>query len=1144
VFLLDDVVVYSASDLAAAARCEYALLRAFDAHLGWGPKVADANALLDRAAHLGDEHEKRHLHELRAQVGDTARIIGRPAKTRAALIAAAEATRQAVSARSPLIAQAAMFDGCFLGYADFLILEDGGYRLRDTKLARSVKVTALLQLAAYADAMRAAGVPILDEVELALGNGALAFYPVNELVPVSRSRRRVLQELLDGHYAGGEPVRWGDESVRACLRCPDCEVEVRARDDLMLVAGLRSSQRARLIDAGITTMAQLAEHRGPIDGLSASTSDALGRQARLQTSELIDDKPAYEVVTPSALSGLPPPSPGDIFFDFEGDPLWTADGRSWGLEYLFGVLGADGDFMPIWAHDRNQERQALREFLDIVRERRARYPNMHVYHYASYEKTALLRLAGSYGVGEEEVDDLLRNNVLVDLYPLVCSSIRAGTASYSLKYLEPLYMGDELRTGDVTTASDSIVMYAKYCELLDDGQNDAAAIVLADIEDYNRYDCRSTRRLRDWLLARAQEHGVAHRQPTPPAEKTKDPIDEDETARALWYFAGDELSERTAEQQAVAMIAGARGYHQRENKPFWWGHFQRMEYPVDEWADTSGVFMVEHAEVEEDWREPQGKEKKPRRRLRLHGVLDSGNLDSKAMQAIYAPPAPDSLDHHANGRACHNVTIESVDDPAEPTQVVVVETGVGAANETHDQLPFALTPPPPISTDGLKNAINAVATSVVGVLPNLPAAAYLDLLARRPPRTRSGQPLPRTGDDVADITTALLDLDRSYVAVHGPPGCGKTYTAAHVIARLVNSHDWRIGVVAQSHSVVENLLDKVVEAGVNRQRVGKRPKNPDSREQRPWRQLANADYPAFIAAEGGCVIGGTAWDFANSSRVLPDSLDLLVVEEAGQFCLANTIAVASAARNLLLLGDPQQLPQVSQGTHPEPVDQSALGWLVDGAPTLDPTLGYFLARSWRMHSAVCGPVSRHSYAGQLISFEEFTDARLLAGRDAGVHEVAVEHEGNSTDSAEEAERIVAEVTALVGLPWTDEHGTRPLGLSDVLVVAAYNAQVQMIRTHLANAGLGQVQVGTVDKFQGREAPVVFYSLSASSADDVPRGISFLLNRNRVNVAISRAKYAAYIVRSPQLTEYLPSTPVGLVELGAFLALAENRAAFT
>ena len=289
------------------------------------------------------------------------------------------------------------------------------------------------------------------------------------------------------------------------------------------------------------------------------------------------------------------------------------------------------------------------------------------------------------------------------------------------------------------------------------------------------------------------------------------------------------------------------------------------------------------------------------------------------------------------------------------------------------------------------------------------------------------------------------------------------------------------------------------------------------------------------------MIGGTAWDFANPNRVPPGSLDLLVIDEAGQFCLANTIAVASAAASLLLLGDPQQLPQVSQGTHPEPVDGSALGWLVEDHRTLPAERGYFLDCTHRMHPAVCAPVSVLAYEGRLQSNADVTAARQLEGYSPGVHVVRVPHDGNATESPEEAAAIVAQIRALVGLAWTTEDGTRPLTAADVLVLAPYNAQVLLLRQHLAAAGLGDVRVGTVDKFQGTEAPVAIVSMTASSVEDIPRGIPFLLNRNRLNVAISRAQYAAVIVRAETLTDYLPAAPSGLVDLGAFLALTASGA---
>ncbi len=1128
VFVTDDgMVIYSASDLAAAARCEYALLRSFDAQLGRGPRVAAEDELLARTAQLGGEHEQRHLDELRGDASVT--VIGRPPYTVAGLTAAAEQTLAAVQRRAPVIYQAAMFDGRFAGFADFLVYDGARYTLRDTKLARSVKVEALLQLAAYSETLTAAGVPVAPEVELVLGDGATSSYPVDELLPVYRPRRAALQRLLDTHLASDRPVDWENTDVHACFRCPECAAQVRAHDDLLLVAGMRVSQRARLIDAGITTVGQLAAHRGPVDGVHPRILTSLTAQARLQRAPRDDGKPPYEVVDTQPLMQLPNPDKGDLFFDFEGDPLWTADGVEWGLEYLFGVLGtkSDNDFHPLWAHDRQSERQALRDFLKLVQKQRKRHPNMHVYHYAAYEKTALLRLAGRYGEGEDTVDELLRNGVLVDLYPLVRKSIRVGTENYSLKSLEPLYMGAQLRSGDVTTATDSITQYAQYSALRAEGRDDDAAIVLKEIEDYNRYDCTSTRKLRDWLINRAIESSVPPMGAQPVGRSA--PVEpEDQLARTLRRFVGD--GARRPEQQAVAMVAAARGYHRREDKPFWWGHFDRLNHPVEEWADGTDVFVADEAIVETDWHTPP-RARKPQRRVRLRGALATGEL-SREMYALYEPPAPDGLTDDPDRRAFGSVQVLEADDPSAPTEVLIVEREPKDGT-VFDQVPFALTPGPPIRTTALRESIDATANQLAAGLPALPANPVVDLLLRRPPRTRSGAALPQSGERVQDaITAALLDLDSSYLAVHGPPGTGKTFTSAAVIARLVNEHRWRIGVVAQSHAVVENLFRDVIAAGVDAGSVAKKPHGDDPL----WTEIGEKDYPMFIADHRGCVIGGTAWDFANGTRVPRGGLDLLVVEEAGQYSLANTIAVAPAAANLLLLGDPQQLPQVSAGTHPEPVDTSALGWLVDGRHTLPAELGYFLDRSYRMHPAVCSAVSKLSYDGRLRSVDAVTTARRLDGYPPGVRVLQVDHDGNATDSPEEADAIVAETARLVGMPWTDERGTRPLAPEHVMVVTPYNAQVVTLRQRLDAAGFTDVRVGTVDKFQGQQAPVVFISMVASSIDDVPRGISFLLNRNRLNVAVSRAKYAAVIVRSAHLTEYLPGTPAGLVELGAFLAL--------
>ncbi|QLL06220.1 TM0106 family RecB-like putative nuclease [Mycobacterium vicinigordonae] len=1129
-FVTGSRFVYSASDLASAARCEYALLRDFDARLGWGPVVAADDELLARAAALGNEHEQRLLDQLRSQYGDAIAVIGRPAYTDAGLAAAAAATLRAVSNAAPVVYQAAMYDGRFVGFADFLIREGERYRVIDTKLARSPKVSAVLQLAAYAEALTAAGVPVTEEAELILGDGTVVRYPVDDLMPVYRSQRAHLQQLLDTHHAAGQAVRWEDEGVQACMRCPLCSEQLRERDDLFLVAGMRISQREKLLAAGITTIGELAGAARRVTGLSATTLGALTAQAKIQLLQRNTGTPQFEMVNPQPLALLPEPDPGDLFFDFEGDPLWTADGTNWGLEYLFGVLeaGPTGAFRPLWAHSRVEEREALKQFLAMVAKRCKRHPNMHIYHYAPYERTALLRLAGRYGVGEDEVDNLLRNGVLVDLYPLVRKSIRAGAESVSLKALEPLYMGAQLRSGDVTTAADSITGYARYCELASEGRSDEAASVLKEIEDYNHYDCVSTRNLRDWLLMRAWEAGVTPTG-TQPVPKQDTIEDHDELASRLARFTGDGAAEdRTPGQIAVAMVAAARGYHQREDKPFWWAHFDRLNYPVEEWSDNSDVFVIEEAAVAVAWNTPP-RARKPQRRLQLTGELARGELHSQVF-ALYDPPAPPGMTDDTDRRAAGHAEVVEVDDPTLPTRLLLLERTCSDGN-TFDQLPFALTPGPPVPTTALRESIEATAQAVAAGLPELPRTAIVDVLLRRRPRTSGA--LPRTGDAVADITAATLSLDSSYLAVHGPPGTGKTHTGARVITALVTEHSWRVGVVAQSHAAVENLLDCVIDAGLDPGRVAK--KHSDGTEKR-WQQIDNGAYASFIAENAGCVLGGTAWDFANSNRVPPGSLDLLVIDEAGQFCLANTIAVAPAAASLLLLGDPQQLPQVSQGTHPEHVDSSALDWLVEGQRTLPDERGYFLDLSYRMHPDVCAAVSKLSYGGRLHSHVAHTTARRLDGCQPGVRVLSVVHQGNSIDCPEEAAAIRAAIQGLLGNAWCDGHNTRPLNPADVMVLAPYNAQVTLIRQELRAAGLDRVRVGTVDKFQGGQAPIVFVSMTASSIEEVPRGISFLLNRNRLNVAISRAQYAAVIVRCDQLTQYLPTTPDGLLELGAFLAL--------
>ncbi|PWD51439.1 hypothetical protein C8046_13005 [Serinibacter arcticus] len=601
-FLLDDVVVYSPTDITLAA-CPYELLRTLDVKLGRAEALeVEPDPMMRRAATMGDAHEERVLAAYRAEFGPfdgaaqrgVAEIVDDgegPEAFRRGMVPARDATLAAIAAGADVVFQATFFDGRFYGRADFLLKERAGataeagprpvlggrgdgvegpvYAVVDTKLTNHVRASALLQMAAYADQLLAAGVPVANRVTVHHGNGERSDQLLEDLLEVYRGERRTVEALIDAHVASGVPVAWeewadpaGTPAVlaalpddvalgrRACGRCDACRPEVERSRDVRLVHGIRAVQRTRLMGAGVRTVADLAALAHPVPRVAPPVQARLTRQARLQAGQLarLDEAAAhglvagpgmrlvgadgsapdgaaaevargiepvvrYEVVDPASLRALPEPSPGDVYFDFEGDPMWSVSGgMEGGLEYLFGLIEepADGDeaerYVTFWAHDRAEEKAALVDFLSYVRARRALHPDMHIYHYANYERVALERLAERHGEGLEAVLTLAREGVLVDLFPVVRNAVAVSQASYSIKKLEPLYMGEELRELDgVTTGGDSVARYAEATAARAAGDEAEFAHVMDELASYNRYDCVSTRRLVQWL--RSLAHG-------------------------------------------------------------------------------------------------------------------------------------------------------------------------------------------------------------------------------------------------------------------------------------------------------------------------------------------------------------------------------------------------------------------------------------------------------------------------------------------------------------------------------------------------------------------------------------------------------------------------------------------------------------
>ena len=841
-----------------------------------------------------------------------------------------------------------------------------------------------------------------------------------------------------------------------------------------------------------------------IKGIGKPIRQRLRTQAKLQIESHGAARPKWVATPPSpdeprrGLALLPPPSPQDIFFDLEGFPF--AEG---GLEYLFGACvsaAPEPDFHDWWAHDEHEERLAFEGFIDWAMERWRQDPAMHIYHYADYEKSALRRLMGKYGTREDEVDELLRQDVLVDLFKVVRQGFLVGTPSYSLKDVEHLFR--DVREGAVTSAGGSVVEYQRW---IDSGEPRtwADSPVLAGIRDYNRIDCESTLLLRNWLLDRRAESQVAYlprdrdtagSPSTEPAQRETTPTER--CAQELQSVADAHLSSDPERARVAQLLAWVLEFHRREEKPMWWRFFDRHAMSEQEVCDDpeclGGLVRTERAPA-------------PHKKSILVEYRFDPEQDTKLAQGDKCILLGDPQD----SRQRELVRLDR--------EAGLLELKLSAKDNPPDRV--GLAPHGHVPADALKAAIVRYASAWLAGAPL--GSALDDLLFRRPPKLRGhpGGPLIAGPGVFLDQMISLAErLDGTTLCIQGPPGTGKTFTAAAMISALVPSGK-RVGVMANSHKAILNLLS-AARAADNWPQNGRlykagSSKDPDS---------AIPDLCTVATAEvadllngSGLVVGGTAWLF--SREELDGKFDYLFVDEAGQVSLANTVAVGACARNLVLVGDQMQLAQPVQGSHPGESGKSCLEYALNGSHTSPRTAASFSAKrdgctpisveSFRMPSttAVCKS-SDHGGAGH-----SGLAPGCLVPRESGIVFIPVKHTGCEQWSLEEVDVIERVVDELKQRTVVGQDGSaRPLELDDILFVAPFNMQVRRLTERLGPSA----RIGSVDRFQGQEAPVVIISMCASDLESAPRGAAFLLERNRLNVAVSRAQALAIIVASPEL----------------------------
>jgi predicted RecB family nuclease len=1053
-------------------------------------------------AKRGAEHEEAYVSHLRSRGLTIANLNGKP------VAATIEAMKHGVD----VIVQAELSEGHWTGRADILHrinAPDGrwGYEVQDTKLSRKTRAATILQLALYTDIVGKIQGRYPEWMHVVKPGDPfdIESFRYADFHAYYRFSKQSLVDIIDK-----EPRETYPEPVEQCNVCrwwKDCDKKRHDDDHLSLIANIRSMHIGELQKQQIKTLEQFAVRDVPLDDLpgkgNIDTYEKIHGQARIQLDGRLQKKLLYQLLPGEPGRGfcrLPDPSRGDIYFDIEGDPFFDQAG----LEYLFGYAHADEAGMLVykkhWAMDRATEKQAFDSFMTFAMERLKKFPDLHIYHFAPYEPSTVKRLTLRHSIHEAGLDWLLRGERFVDLYAIAKEAIRASVEHYSLKDLERFT--PYLRKIALPLASSARRTVEFALEL-----NDRASLtgqILGTVEDYNADDCLATEALHKWLEARRQEFIDLGNDVARPVLKTgeaTEAVEEIEVrAKAIFRELTKNLPEDrhvwTDPDKAKWLLANQVDYFRRESKSAWWEFFRLHEMDYEDLQN----------------------ERKGIAGLKYIGQVQ---LKGRARWPIHRYGYPPQEVGIEEGDTLHEVMGEKIGKVYSIShQDCIVE--IKKTEASQDIHPACVHEEEVVTIEPLATSICDIANSILeDGIESIPYRAAKDLLMKRPPRAISPQAgkLVGDGEDVVAASVRIAgELRSGVLGIQGPPGSGKTHTGAMMILRLAEQGR-RIGITAPSHKVIRNLFDKVLELAAKNNipiRLLHKPKEKSDLLPAGLEETDDNKY-ALKALDDKKVVGGTAWLWArNDAR---EVLDYLFVDEAGQMSLAHVLAASRSARNVILLGDPQQLEQPQKASHPEGADVAALSHLLDGEKTMPEDKGIFLSYTRRLNPAITRFTSELFYNDRLRSLpglEKQTLQGITPFSGAGLFYVPIDHLGKQNRSEEEVdaiERIVRHLTS-GQVTWTNREGiTGPLTADDILVVAPYNAQVAALAEKLP-----AFRIGTVDKFQGQEAAVVIYSMTSSSSHDAPRGMSFLYNPNRLNVATSRAQCICILVACERLLE--------------------------
>ena len=918
------------------------------------------------------------------------------------------------------------------------------------------------------------------------------------------------------HFVLNEINKSTPQKCDFCLVCPwldTCEKIWKDKDDLNQIGGMNKNYSKKLREQKIKTASILSrqDEEKKLEGLRSEISRKLIIQAKLQKEYEKTGKPVFRIYEDNlnkikGFNLLPRESKCDLFFDIESVPDYVVPGK---LEYLFGFYYIENDkekFKPIWAHTKKEEKNNVLKFFDFTKKHFEKYPDAKIYHYASYEITALERLTSFHQVNMVEYDHYIILGKFVDLFRVTKQALLVSENSYSIKNLEKFY--NFKRSGDLQKGDISQDYYTEWMENKDQK-------LLDEIEEYNKQDCESTYQLRNWLLKVKPEN-------TRWFLSSKEEMElRDNEIKMLEYQ--KKISNTQIENKSIKeIITSIIGYYNRENKPEWREYFDRKHLTDDELIDDPTCIGNMHI---------FGSQVQEKRSLIYTYKYEDQEFKIKAgKEATLA----NNLDPEIKDRAGSIISIDH------DKKIVTIKRGT-SQGRLQDNI--SIGPPPPFKTDKLEASTYKFIDSVIEKKNKY--NALISILLKQNPKIKGikeGDKIIKTHDFTSEIPKIISNLDNSYIYIQGPPGTGKTTQASNAIVELLKSNK-KIGITANSHKVIHNLLDKIenISSGVPFRglKMGRSTDEDTIYNSQHIKTSSNEkDFIDGLNSNNTLIYAGTKYHF--SSSYYDSKLDYLFIDEAGQVSLADIIAIGSVAKNIVLIGDQLQLGQPIKGSHPGESGKSILDFLLEGKDTIPAHRGIFLNKTYRLNSKINEFISNNFYEDKLVT-DVITDKRKISFdkkhiiKKEGVHHISMDHKDNIQKSIEEGQVIKKILNEMIGLKYFDGAKDRKLTLEDFLIISPYNAQVNYLMSVLKNA-----KVGTIDKFQGQEAAVTIISMTSSDSDILPRNKEFFFNRNRLNVAISRAQCVSIILFNPELLKTSPRSVEQIKLLNNFYKLLKYK----